>query len=296
MTTLQPLCIVCLTRDVWSTLVCGGCYARMRSDLFWLEWAYFWLEEQMAELQPGWHAGSIHAHQSEAAAPFPLQILDAREHIIGILRSWARLIGEEYTPAGPGPADAGVRSVTAWILARLGWCSEQPWCDQFAGELADARKLAYGLAPWEEHRRQLRAPCPGCDQLTLTRFASDDVAVCRNRECGRVLDWAHYEALDSQWDQLIAICEAVALDPSGDVADVDPDDPAQRLLTTAQASAAAGVPESTIRTWAERGRITAVPIVGPSPHYRESEVLAAEAGSRRRRRRRAIHREPQAAT
>jgi hypothetical protein len=292
-THLQQLCIVCLERELWSTsMVCGGCFARMRSDLAWLEWAYFWLEEAMTELAPSWRSGSIHAHQSEAPAPFPLQMLDARDQILGILRSWARLIGEEYQPAGPGPDGADVQTVTAWILAKLGWCSDQPWCDQFAEELADTRKLAYGLAPWEAHRRSLPAPCRGCGNLTLAQYGTDESAICRNRECGRIFTWGEYEVLVKQWAQLVTICESAAAESRITIRDapglVDPDDPAQKLLTTSQAAAAAHVSESTIRTWADRGKLTPVPISGPSPHYWEIDVLAVEASTRRRRRRHAI--------
>ena len=60
----------------------------------------------------------------------------------------------------------------------------------------------------------------------------------------------------------------------------DPDDPADRLLTTEEAASAAHVDPGTIRTWEHRGRITAVdtPL---GKRYVELDVLRAEADTRR---------------
>lgn len=71
--------------------------------------------------------------------------------------------------------------------------------------------------------------------------------------------------------------------------ELDPDDPANRLLTTAEAARAAHVPETTIRDWAadrsdKGGR---PPLLHPAdrdasgrPLYRELDVLAVEASTR----------------
>lgn len=60
----------------------------------------------------------------------------------------------------------------------------------------------------------------------------------------------------------------------------DPDDPAERLLTTAEAARAAHVDEATIRTWEHRGRITGVD-TPQGKRYVELQVLQAEAATRR---------------
>lgn len=67
----------------------------------------------------------------------------------------------------------------------------------------------------------------------------------------------------------------------------DPDDPAARELTTAQAAAAAHVPEATIRDWARASRPLIRSVAGPGelPRYLELDVLRAEAHTRRARRR-----------
>ena len=62
----------------------------------------------------------------------------------------------------------------------------------------------------------------------------------------------------------------------------DPDDPAARELTTAQAATAAHVSEDTIRDWARRellARVQASP--ADAPRYREADVLQVEASTRR---------------
>ncbi|HEY8973695.1 MAG TPA: MerR family transcriptional regulator [Burkholderiaceae bacterium] len=70
--------------------------------------------------------------------------------------------------------------------------------------------------------------------------------------------------------------------------DADPDDPEQRLLTTAEAAAAAHVDEARIRDWARRGLIKPVATPNGQPVYRELDVLAVEAATRRAARERAL--------
>lgn len=60
----------------------------------------------------------------------------------------------------------------------------------------------------------------------------------------------------------------------------DPDDPAQRLITPAEAAEVARVDPGTIRTWEHRGRITAIQ-TPQGKRYVELEVLRAEADTRR---------------
>lgn len=71
----------------------------------------------------------------------------------------------------------------------------------------------------------------------------------------------------------------------------DPDDPAERLLTTAEAARAAHVDEARIRDWARRELITPVATPNGQPVYRELDVLTAEALTRRAARTAALARE-----
>lgn len=68
----------------------------------------------------------------------------------------------------------------------------------------------------------------------------------------------------------------------------DPDDPANRLLTTAEAAKAAHVDETRIRDWSRRKLIEPAATEHGQPLYRELDVLAAEAHTRRAARERAL--------
>ena len=64
----------------------------------------------------------------------------------------------------------------------------------------------------------------------------------------------------------------------------DPDDPAEVLLTTEQAAAAAHVSAAVIRRWAARKLLIPVNPGEPRPLYRELDVLRVEAMTRREKR------------
>lgn len=192
----EHLCIICRALPPYfdGSFVCGPDFARMRRDLAEVQWAYAWLGATMLALPAAWKSGTIHA----AAGPRPplsLAMHDARIDIQGKLATWARVVGEEHTPALHGPADGDVRTVATWLRARLQWISDQPWCDEFARELSEMRQTAYALAPWDRSRLDLPLPCPkpkGCGLLTLALYSGDDGVTCRNRACGRVMTWADY--------------------------------------------------------------------------------------------------------
>jgi DNA-binding transcriptional MerR regulator len=64
----------------------------------------------------------------------------------------------------------------------------------------------------------------------------------------------------------------------------DPDDPAEVLLTTEQAAAAAHVKPALIRRWRARNLLQPVNPDEPHPRYRELDVLTVEAMTRRQKR------------
>jgi len=64
----------------------------------------------------------------------------------------------------------------------------------------------------------------------------------------------------------------------------DPDDPAEVLLNTEQAAAAAHVKPALIRRWRARGLLHPVDPDDPHPQYRELDVLTVEAMTRREKR------------
>jgi DNA-binding transcriptional MerR regulator len=68
----------------------------------------------------------------------------------------------------------------------------------------------------------------------------------------------------------------------------DPDDPAGRLLTTAEAAEAAHVPEERIRDWGRRLILLPSDTRDGHPLYRELDVLRAEQRTRRSARTQAL--------
>lgn len=189
-------CLVCVSRPAYTpSLICGGCFARLKSDIATLVGAHTWLGIAMLNPTPAWKPGTIH-RSPEPKLPFNAQLHDARVDIAGKLASWARVIAEEHVPALAGPADADPATVGRWLGHRLRWVSDQPWCDEMARELGELARAAYALVPWERHRRELPLPCPDCGYLTLTLYGGDELIVCRYRECAREMTWAEY------WDRV----------------------------------------------------------------------------------------------
>lgn len=102
--------------------------------------------------------------------------------------------------------------------------------------------------------------------------------------------------LDPAQKYLRRMC-GLATAPRPAVIEADPDDPANRLLTTAEAAKAAHVPETTIRDWAAE-RKDRPALLHPAgrdaagrPLYRELDVLTVEAQTRRTARTLALARE-----
>jgi hypothetical protein len=186
-------CTVCADRPAAPpSLMCGTCYARLRRDITTLVNAHVWLGIQMITPVPAWKPGTIGHHTTSSRPPYRLEYSDARDDIAGKLTSWARMVAEEHTPALAGPADPDPATVGRWLRLRTHWISEQDWCAEMCRELADAARAAYGLAPWERHRRDLPLPCPACGYLTLALYGGDELIVCRYAECGRELTWIDY--------------------------------------------------------------------------------------------------------
>jgi hypothetical protein len=186
-------CLVCLDRPPYKTsLICGGCYARLAADVATLVGAHTWLGIAMCATPPGLKTGTVHRAPA-ARPPFRVELHDQRVDILGKLTGWARVIAEEHVPVLHGPADGEIRTIAAWIGAQLPWVSDQLWCDEMARELGDAARAARALVPWDRLVRELPLPCPGCGFLLLAVYGGTDTIVCRNRECGRTMIWADYE-------------------------------------------------------------------------------------------------------
>jgi hypothetical protein len=193
-------CICCAVRPhLGRSFICGGCYARMLGDLSVLEFAYAWLGAQMAAPLPAWKPGTLH-RAGESRPPLPVALHDARMDIHGKLGSWARLIAEEARMRGPERDE--VPAIASWLRIQLHYASDQPWCDDYATELADLRKSAYGLAPWDSARTDLALKCPGCGMLSLSLYSGSETVVCRVRLCGHRMTGPDYmRAVAEEWQR-----------------------------------------------------------------------------------------------
>lgn len=185
-------CVLCDDRPArLPSLLCGGCFGKMRADVSVLVGAYIWLG--IAMLATGGQRGETTTRSpAESRMPFRADLHDTRVDIAGKLGGWARLVAEKRVPALAGPGSGDVETVGRWLRAQLPWASEQGFCDSMAIELADAARTAYGLVPWNARRRDFPLPCPDCTYLTLSLYGADEVIICRNRDCGRILSWADY--------------------------------------------------------------------------------------------------------
>ncbi|MGH6657593.1 MAG: hypothetical protein ACRDVE_20600 [Actinocrinis sp.] len=199
--TTAGMCIACGANwPLPPSLLCGGCYARLRRDLAACEFAYEWLGTTMRALKPAWRTGTI-TRGGESRPPFDVQLHDARAAIETGLDGWARYIAGLYVPPMAGPADPRVPTVARWLRGRLRWCSDQPWCGEFAVALAELRQAAYALAPWERGMERLPLPCPGrgCGRQSLVFYQGSDTVTCSRRQCGHTMPMSQYRAMIEDW-------------------------------------------------------------------------------------------------
>lgn len=197
----EATCVVCNTRPrKGRSYLCGGDFVRLRVELATVQDAHRWLGVAMNASGAGPNTGVIH-HAADSKPPYRVDFTDARRDIEAKLASWAQMIGEKHFPPLAGPLDATVPAICTWLRARLPWCSDQPWVDSFLAELADLRRMAYSLAPWDRTRRDSAMPCPAkdCGLLTLSFYGGEDSWVCRNRLCGHVMTVNEYRKAIEEW-------------------------------------------------------------------------------------------------
>lgn len=203
------VCIVCQTRPpLGRSLIDGGCYARILGDLCTLEFAYEWLGAQMRAPAAAWKPGTI-GRAGGSRPPLPLALHDAREDIHGTLAGWARFAAEAASMRGP--ADGTVPAIARWLRTQLHWISEREACREFAGDVADLRGTAYGLAPWGRARVDTPLPCPKCTLLSLSWYTGSETVLCRNRSCGhRMTSDDYVKAVLDLWERHQTRQEAAA--------------------------------------------------------------------------------------
>lgn len=290
------ICIACHTRPVaFDSWLCGGCFARLRSDLTTVADAFDQLADGMSAMAPGWKTGAIHGTE-EPRLPFNPDLHDLRVRIVAAIDTWVRRVIRDHPHPGrlTGPADYSLTTMVDWLRIHLPWCSRQYWVEQLARELRTLIRETGTHIRLQAAYTALPTPCGGCGRLSLVEYHGDDAVTCRNRECGGLYEWPVYAELVQKWCDRVTMEArrrltldrppteqdrrlAAALDKD-DIAD-----PAGIWLTTDEAAEAAHVAAGTIRSWASRGELTAE-LVEDVPYYRLADVLAREAATRTARR------------
>lgn len=192
---MTEACAICQTRPAHGrTRWCGGCFARLHTELAELAYAHWWLGRAIETPPSAWKPGTI-GHGGGSRPPLRVDLVDVRVQIEQHLVGWSKMIARYHVPAMAGPADSTPEIVVKWLVARLPWASEQEWCDALAVDTAGLRNVAHAACPWERGRRDLPTKCPQCGLLTLSLHGGDEWAVCRNRECGRLVPPGEYQQL-----------------------------------------------------------------------------------------------------
>lgn len=192
--------------------VCRGCRARMLRQLQQLGP----LDRVLAELAATTAAGQAGSRSAETRLPMNDRAAEHRRTIRTVLGSWCELVAEErgmeppVLSAAPRTADIryewtsrGVQAVSGalsavdhlamWLQRHLDWLCAHPAVDDWASELGDLHRTAFGIAyPSGRTRREVadcklelwlvatRLPyeCPG--RLTVTMRPDEELpdAVC----------------------------------------------------------------------------------------------------------------------
>lgn len=187
-------------------LLCYRCFSRLRHNVVQMPALLSWLKVHVAAVS-GADMDAPHVSGShDEPIPLRLDVLDLvgpyakdpdsipRElaldqqgdpSIEDTARAWSRLVAGERD-VNPPASDVG--SMASFLAANLSWIVEQPWVDEFAGEIDDLTRRAAGLAPWQPERRKVKdEACIECGKKTLVTHVAEGVTVCERRMggCGK---------------------------------------------------------------------------------------------------------------
>lgn len=123
----------------------------------------------------------------------------AREHIRVELVSWVRVVLEEG-PWTQAPHDR-LEALSAWLVARVDWCSARPWADEMARTIADTHGEAFRAAYPDPLHRVALGPCveDGCAGTLVATVRRSDSLLPSTIDCDH--DPEHCWTAD-QWHAL----------------------------------------------------------------------------------------------
>jgi len=152
-------------------------YHRLRRSLLDLPQVVAWLRQNLA-------AGRGHQdHVSgtpDTPVPIRLAVVDHINHIDGVLVSWTRLALEEHPQRSHGPQVATTTTCAQWLADQLPWIDTTPWVDELYREVAEIRRDAHRLVPWQRSITRLTVPCWRCNVAALAIYGGDDAVTCRH--------------------------------------------------------------------------------------------------------------------
>lgn len=191
-------CTGCAPRPAHGTSwLCGSCYhRRLRSPLRQIPALHDWLTAQKAGLRAVTYDDDHVSSSNDHPLPFNATITDFLDMVMAVnLNGWATRVARE-SPPGPA-APTGAVEAAGWMEARAGWISEQPWVPLLVVHLAEIRRRARLLAPWQPTRHPLPLPCLECEQQTLVLFGGEDWVTCTNPACDAIIGWYRYQRLSA---------------------------------------------------------------------------------------------------
>lgn len=215
----------CRSRDADLGIICTHCAQRIRTDLDTLVDAWALTDTPPDPKQGGDGRGA------ERNLPGTTEWIDWRHggEMFGVLTSWVRDWCETYALAGPKYAD--LTSLTGWLRAHLDHAANShPAIDDFADEIRKHAKRGLRISEQDVDKTQ-RVRCPADDCGRWLRInANIPEAEVRCKGC------------DTTWSSARLIVVGV----TGDTPVwLDPD----------AAAVACGKSTSTLRLWAQQGKI-----------------------------------------
>ena len=171
------------------TLLCQGHLQGLEQKLGDITAVYDWLGACMVRDGSGTGDQPISGSR-EAPTPLRVSLHDLRADIAAKLASWTHVVTEDRSMRGPDRFD-DPHAASMWLGSQVAWIAAQPWVDEFWAEVDEWHRLSRAAAPYHRERRDLPAPCPECDYLSLSLYGGDDHVTCR--VCGHLLKRELYD-------------------------------------------------------------------------------------------------------
>jgi hypothetical protein len=224
-------------------LLCPRCALRLERRLAELPARH----DELGQVLGGSQGTRAEGKRTKGAPPVPLNVAahDHRQHMTGVLASWALLVREERGLRGPDTSTVAV--LAPWLVQQTSWLVEQPWVDDLSAEVADLTRVADGITRRNPGWHRLPAPCPECAAFELGRKDGDSHVECRS--CGLTYGEADY----------LHLVHVLASDE-------------EQTVTAREGARLCNVKPETFRQWVTRGWIRRMGEAGGLARYSREDV------------------------